>query len=239
MGTHRPDQLRMTLRRGSILVAAFAVISGILAPVLHRLGATGFVNPTLMILLLSPWVLGFLVLLLDRPGPVKYWAAPLLVSLMAPALVACHDWIMIQTWIQYGTLPSLLSTLILNLSLIASFLAYVFYMSPRRCPRCQSRALIPLLDRLGKEKRISNTRWCGAYGSQYWRLHAREEWKTERRRTWIDEVEKKEKEKEKDSKASEPLEKRPGGRCDHSGHVLEVISLLRPQEEPSVPSKSR
>jgi hypothetical protein len=88
MSPNRSDELRLTLRRLSNLVAFVAVIFGVLVPVLQAFGRAGFVNPTPAILLLSPWFLGILILVLDRHGPIKYWTAPILVSLMAPVLVA-------------------------------------------------------------------------------------------------------------------------------------------------------
>jgi hypothetical protein len=49
-------------------------------------------------------------LALDRHGPVKYWTAPILVSLIASVLIACHDWRVIQALVLHGIIPSVIST---------------------------------------------------------------------------------------------------------------------------------
>jgi hypothetical protein len=227
MGPNRSDELRLTVRRLSILVASVAVIFGVLVPVLQPFGGAGFVNPTLAILLLSPWVLGILLLALDRHGPVKYWAAPILVSLMAPVLVACHDWCMIQTMVLHGIIPSVISTVLINLCLIGAFTFYLVGMWPRRCLRCGHWTLIPLLKFWGQEKRTVNTRRCGACGSKFWRRHRGEDWKVERRWTWIDGV-------GKDSRAEAVGNAK--GQSDSADRGPTVVNPAPHQEEPSLPS---
>ena len=181
-----PDEFRFTARRLSILVASFALIVGVLVPLVRRLGEAGYINPTIAVLLLSPWILGSLVLALDHRGPVKYWAAPLLLSLIAPGLAVGQDWIAIQDWVRDGTVRGAVGTLLLNLLLIGAFTLYLAAMSPKRCPKCGRWTLIPLLNIRGKGPRTTNTRWCGGCGSTYWRTHGGEDWKVERRRTWLE-----------------------------------------------------
>jgi hypothetical protein len=220
------DELRLTLRRQSILVASFALITGVLVPVVSRMGSSGIVNPTLMLLLLTPWVLGMLVLVFDRRGPVKYWAAPLLVSLIAPALIICLNWRVVQTWIVYRTIPGVIPTLVVNFCLIAAFMRFLTRMSPRRCPKCGRWTLIPLRSFRGVEARTANTRWCGSCGAKYWRTDKGEDWKVERRRTWIDDL-------TKDSDGREAEEKEAKGSQESSERAPQVNDPPRPEEEPS------
>jgi hypothetical protein len=226
MGPHCSDELRLTLRRQLILVASFALTTGILVPVASRIGSSGVVNPTLMLVILTPWVLGMLVLAFDRRGPVKYWAAPLLVSLIAPALVVCLDWQVVRTWLVYRTIPSVILTLVVNLCLIAAFTHFLTRMSPRRCPKCGRWTLIPLRSVRGVEERTAYTRWCGRCGAKYWRKHRGEEWKVERRRTWIDNL-------ESDSNGRKAAEKEAEGSHESSERAPQDNNPPRSEEEPS------
>jgi hypothetical protein len=179
--------LRFRLRHLLIVVTYFAILLGILVPVLWQLRSLGLVNPALVILVVSPWLLGLLVLVVERRGPVKYWAAPLLLSLTSPALAAAHDWVIVDNWRQTGVIPNALVTLTLNAVLIGSFSVFFLSMLPDSCPRCGHRSLIPLLHFWGRARRTPTTRWCGSCGAQYWRAR-NGVWQKERRATWIDSI---------------------------------------------------
>ncbi len=106
--------LRPNVRHLLIVAAFFALMLGVLVPLVRHLGTIGVIQPYLMILVLSPWLLGILVLAIDRPSPVKYWAAPLLLSLIAPALAVGHDWLIIRSWMLTGGPPDAVVTLLLE-----------------------------------------------------------------------------------------------------------------------------
>lgn len=177
--------LRFRMRHLFILVTYFAVLLGILVPVLKLYGSSFPINAKLLILLASPWLLGVLVLLVERKGPVKYWAAPLLLSLTAPALAICHDWVIADVWHRTGAIPNAMVSLLLNIVLIGSFSAFFISMYPGCCPKCGHRSLIPLLRLWGRGNRTSQTRWCGVCGAKYWR-NREGLWQKERRATWVD-----------------------------------------------------
>jgi hypothetical protein len=143
------------------------------------------VNPTLLTLVASPWILWVLIQVLERKTPMKFWAAPLLLSLMAPALAIGHNWFVLQSWWRMEGSPPLLWTLLINIVLIGSFTFYLREMCPRRCPECENRTMIPLRNFWGPEARTRNTRWCASCGALYWKATGGE-WKKERRRTWLD-----------------------------------------------------
>jgi hypothetical protein len=138
-----------------------------------------------VILIGSPWLLGFLVLAVERNGPVKYWAAPLLLSLTSPALAVCHNWVTVDLWRRTGELPNVLASLAINAILIGSFSVFFVAMYPGCCPRCGHRSLIPLRKFWGRSNRTLKTRWCGSCGAQYWR-DRQGIWQKERRATWVD-----------------------------------------------------
>jgi hypothetical protein len=177
--------LRFRARHLLIVVAYFAVLLGILVPVVRYYGSSGMINGSLVILLASPWLLGILVLLVERKGPVKYWAAPLLLSLTAPALALSHDWVIADVWRRTGSVPNAMVSLLVNALLIGTFSLFFASMYPGCCPRCGHRSLIPLLRLWGRGSRTSKTRWCGHCGAQYWR-NREGLWQKERRSTWVD-----------------------------------------------------
>jgi hypothetical protein len=121
----------------------------------------------------------------ERKGPVKYWAAPLLLSLTAPALAIGHDWFLVDAWQRTGTIPHALLSLVFNILLVGSFSLFFAAMYPDSCPRCGHRSLIPLLRLWGACQRTSQTRWCGSCGAKYWR-NREGIWQKERRATWVD-----------------------------------------------------
>jgi hypothetical protein len=171
-----------------IVVLYFGIILGLLVPVARYLDHSGLVNPALLILVLSPWILGVLVLAVERKGPVKYWAAPLLLSFTAPALAVYHDLAVVDGWLRYGTSANNVVTLALNFILVGSFTLFLVAMRPESCPECGRRALIPLLRVWIRQKRTARTHWCGRCGAKFWK-DSQGTWQNERRKTWVDELE--------------------------------------------------
>jgi hypothetical protein len=184
--TKRPEGFRLELRHLAMVVVFFALFTTVLIPVANRLGARGILNPPLLLLVTSPWLLGVLILVFERKGPLKYWAAPLLLSLIAPAMATCHDWRFLQGDFRSHTAREILDTLLLNVALIGAFTLFVLRMTPLRCPECANCTMIPLRGLWGPEQRTVNTRWCAACGAKYWKT-CEGEWREERRKTWMDE----------------------------------------------------
>src|SRR5206468_209130 len=128
-----------------------------LVPVLKHYGSSGMFNGTQAILIVSPWLLGILVLLVERKGPVKYWAAPLLLSLTTPALAISHNWVILDVWRRTGHVPHAIVSLLINVALIGTFSLFLASMYPGSCPKCGHRSLIPLRDLWGRNRRTPKT----------------------------------------------------------------------------------
>lgn len=145
---------------------------------------TGSLNSVPMLQLLSPWLLGLALIVFDRPGPLRNWLAPLLLSLFYPIAALWYDAASIADWARFGHPPQWIFAAALNVICLGGFAIYLRSLYPTRCPECDRRALIPLL-RLGKqEKRTNRTRWCACCGVQLWRGDS-SEWQRERRQTWL------------------------------------------------------
>jgi hypothetical protein len=168
-----------------ILVVLLAVFAGLLVPVARIMGRLGLLSPGLLLLIGTPWLLGLLVWLIERKSPVKFWAAPLLVSLSAPALALWFNSMVVSGWPRMPSVPLLLATLFLNTALIGQFTVFLRNMCPRPCPGCRSQSLIPLRNFWGAERRTRRTFWCTSCGTAYWRTMGGQ-WKKERRRVWND-----------------------------------------------------
>jgi hypothetical protein len=183
--SNRPFGLSVISRHLVILLSSFTLLLGVLVLAIKFIGIGPSMYAPGVILIGSPWLLGVLVLAVERNGPVKYWAAPLLLSLTSPALAVCHNWVIVDFWRQTGAIPNVLVSLTINAILIGSFSAFFVAMYPGCCPRCGHRSLIPLRKFWGQSKRTPNTRWCGSCGAQYWR-DRQGIWQKERRATWVD-----------------------------------------------------
>jgi hypothetical protein len=150
-----------TLRHLSILVLFFALLSAMVVPALK----SGSYLIASFLLPLSLPMLALLVMLLDKPGPMKIWLAGLLAYLFLPALVAWVDWMAAVTEFpalvtQEVTAPVAICILVLiNVPGVLA-LYRLFGRLPRRCPECRLRALLPL----------GRLKWCAACGV---RLEAR------------------------------------------------------------------
>jgi len=168
-----------------ILIAYFALAFAIV-DVAHRHDASGgFEQGILGALLLTPWILGALFAVLDRPGPVRNWTVSSLLMLFSPALAIRHDWIAASQAFRTGSVPNLGVTVLVNVFFFGSYALYWYAMGPAACPGCGRKALIPLMKMWGQARRMQKTRWCAACGGQYWRRGGGP-WLKERRTTWLD-----------------------------------------------------
>lgn len=183
--TEHPYGLRPTRRHGAILALYLALVSIALVPFSALARVTGGTNTPFLVALLLPWLLGVLIVMFDRPGPVRNWAGPLLLSLFYPTLALSYDWAIVVQWARFGNPPDLRITLVGNVLLLGGFSWYVASMLPRRCPACGQRSLIPLLRLGSQERRTSKTRWCASCGGKYWK-DREGAWQKERRKTWLD-----------------------------------------------------
>ncbi|MDR3634593.1 MAG: hypothetical protein P4L84_12375 [Isosphaeraceae bacterium] len=177
--------LRPTSRQGAIFglyVCLFLVVDGVIVAS-HRV--IGGVNVLPLIFMFCLWLLGLLIVLLDRPGPVRNWAGPFLVSLSCPYVALWYDGEAILHWARSAPLPPWHHIVLINGLLLGGFGVYFVRMYPRSCPSCGLRSLIPLLRLTRVEKRLSRTRWCASCGETLWK-DAEGRWQKERRRTWVE-----------------------------------------------------
>src|SRR5947209_9967561 len=95
--------LRITLRDLMIAVAYSGVMSALVANVLKGPGPDTYQTSARVLLLLSPWVLGGLIVLFERPGPTKDWLAACVLFAFYPALVLYHDVAVVQHVVLTGS----------------------------------------------------------------------------------------------------------------------------------------
>jgi hypothetical protein len=176
---------RSTVRHLLIGVAYFVILFSVILPVLERMGQTGTRGALLGALLLSPPLLAFLVVLIDRDGPIKNWAVLFLLLLLYPALALYHDVTVTVDYVANGRVPSLWATLLLNATFLPATVLYGVKLMPRQCPGCRRRTLIPLRQLFKTDPRTATTGWCASCGGKYWR-DAQGNWNPERRKTWLD-----------------------------------------------------
>jgi hypothetical protein len=165
-----------------ILIVDLALMFAILAPVVGRGNAAVLSNAALLAVLASPWVLTLLILVFDRPGPIKFWAAPLVLFSFSPLLALCYDGVILMNYLNHQVRPNLVVGLVVNGLFIGSFVVYVINMGPVACPGCGRTSLIPWMTLWGRVRRFSKTRWCACCGAKYWR-NPGESWKPEKRRS--------------------------------------------------------
>ncbi len=134
-----------------------------------------------LLVMVLPWVIGAIILT-TSDGPVKNWAVKLIVSLSFSAILCYTAVILTQMARFLGLSPVFCSGPFVALPM-AWYLFFLVHMSPRRCPSCERRSLIPLLRLANKDKRSANTRWCAGCGGKYWKDPSGT-WKKERRQTW-------------------------------------------------------
>lgn len=181
----RPSGLRPTLRHQMIAIVYFAVIFAIVDAVRKRGIAETLGVMTACGLLLTPWILGVLVMVLDRPGPQRNWTVTSIFMLFAPGIALYYDSVTVATYWRTGTIYSVPLTLFMNLFFFGSYAIYWKATGPQTCPLCNKWALIPLVRLSGPTRRTEKTRWCAACGGLLWRL-GNGPWQKERRRTWLD-----------------------------------------------------
>jgi hypothetical protein len=182
---HGVAPFRLTLRRQMILVAYFAVIFAVVNATIDRPAADAGRSAARVFLLLSPWVLGGLVALFDRPGPVRGWSVACLLFLFYPALAVDLDLTLALDVVRSGWPPSPWAALVFNLLIAGPTWLFFWRMAPARCPECARSTLIPLVRLSGQSRRLHGTGWCAGCGRLFWRGR-RGAWQRERRATWID-----------------------------------------------------
>jgi hypothetical protein len=183
----------VTFRHLAILVAYFAILFKVFIPLVENAGklvqSAGIQTTTsiaLAVLLISPPLLTLLVVVIERPGPLKNWAVSLLLCLFFPALVLNHDCRVLFAYLESGQRPTLWATLLVNALVLPHTLTFVRKMVPRPCPSCRWRTLVPLLRVFRKDKRTAKTCWCASCGAVFWK-DLEGTWRPERRQTWLDE----------------------------------------------------
>jgi hypothetical protein len=179
-------RIRFTFRHFVVLGVYFTVLFKIILPLINYAGYTRIGQTVLAVVLFSPPLLALLVAIIERPGPVKYWAMSLLLCLFFPALVLYHDVGVVHDYLAYGRRPTLWATLLINVVILTNTLPYVARMVPRPCPKCRRRTLVPLLRPFRKDKRTVKTCWCASCGAKFWK-DSEGNWRPERRNTWLDE----------------------------------------------------
>jgi hypothetical protein len=139
-----------------IVIVHFALLFALAAPLL-RSGTRAAVSVATLLFALSPPLLAGLILLLDRPGLIKYWLVGLVATLFVPALVIWFDSVVVPVLFDSGTLPKMMSigVLVLVNALGVLMLIRSAVRLPRRCPRCGLRSSLPL-------GRVS---WCASCGT--------------------------------------------------------------------------
>ena len=126
-------------------------------------GATRLLFVTVLVL---PWMLGA-VILTWSDGPVKNWAVRLIVSLSFAATLCYTALILTRMAAFLGISPVLCSGPFIAIPM--AWYLFLIHMSPRLCPVCEKRSLIPLMQLVITEKRSANTRWCAGCGGKYWK----------------------------------------------------------------------
>jgi DNA-directed RNA polymerase subunit RPC12/RpoP len=144
----RPNGLRPTLRHLMILVVHSALLFSLVAPFLR----SGSLLVASIALPLSPPLLAGLVLLLDAPGPVKYWLVGLIASPTLLGFVAWLDFIAVAMG-RHGLDRVFPLLVLLNVLGLAS-LFLIYKRLPGRCPECGKRSMLPL----------AQLRWCASCG---------------------------------------------------------------------------
>ena len=144
----RPNGLRPTLRQLMILVIHSALLFALVTPFLR--GGSFLIAS--IVLPLSPPLLAGLILLLDAPGPVKYWLVGLIASPTLAGFVAWLDFLAVEMG-THGLDRVFPLLALLNVLGLAS-LYLVSKRLPRRCSECGRRSMLPL----------AQLRWCATCG---------------------------------------------------------------------------
>ena len=166
MTSTSPIRLRPRLWHLAFLALLFGLfLASSLTPEGRALGAQGLLKLPLLLLIGSPWLFGAYILVFERRRLAKYWPAPLLLSLLAPALVVFDNWQVVQGRPQTHNLFLLISSLLINVVLVWRLAFYVRSLCPRCCMECQNRSMIALRNYAGSTERTKNTLWCASCGA--------------------------------------------------------------------------
>ncbi len=175
---------RPKLRHQMMLVAYFAVLSSVLAPVLNRPGPGAALGVLRVVLLGSPWILGGLVVAFERRGPLRDYVVAGLLFSFYPALMLFLDVSAAVEAARSGVVPRSGGLALFNALMLGASVVFYGRMRPAPCPDCGRRGLVPLMRLVGQSGRFGNTRWCASCGGQYWRDRAGV-YRAERRKTWV------------------------------------------------------
>lgn len=138
------------------------------------------------LLLVWPWATGVMLMVLDRKGPVRNWFGSLVCSCFCPLAMVLFNFngVIAAESARPGwfSLPIVVATV--NVLLLVCFASFLVYLSPRRCPGCAKRGLIPLMPLVVRDERSKSTHWCASCDKQFWKKNG--VWRPERRRTWWD-----------------------------------------------------
>jgi hypothetical protein len=183
------DGLRLTMRRLVMVPIVYSVaLLAVFIPWFSSSGFSGLGLVSVLTLLLLPWAIGVLGSVLRSANPALIWTARLITFLYFPIIFLCYYKILFVSFFAVGGKAPAAS--LVGIALNGLFLAWysrcLARLSPRRCPACSRRTLIPLVRFGMQNKRTANTRWCAHCGGQFWRDRQRV-WHKERRTTWLDE----------------------------------------------------
>jgi hypothetical protein len=172
--TAKTHGLRPTLRHLLILNAYFAILFAVLLPI-SRLpaplpGAWGRLALYSFALPVSPLIATVLVMLFERPGPVKKWLVALISRLVLPSMALWLD-LLVAAQMAAGAYRfkagPFLIVLLLNAFLVMFALIQLPPMIPSKCPRCGTRTLLPVRIYLRSLKGQSEARWCAGCGKTF------------------------------------------------------------------------
>jgi hypothetical protein len=136
------------------------------------------------LLLVSPWIVGMMITVFDKEGPIRNWLGSVVHSLFYPLALVVYNWTIMHEWTRFGRLPNPVIIAVVNLLLLGCCVFFLRYLWPLRCPGCGHRSMVPLMPLVFREKRSNSTHWCATCDMQYWKK--KEAWEVERRKTWWD-----------------------------------------------------
>ncbi len=187
MSSERADGFPWTLRRLALVPGVyFALVAVVLWYSLRSPEGLGSFNAVTIGVLVLPWLLGVAIALLRRADPVRNWVVPALVSLFMPAALMCYDAHLTLMFSRHENARAVLLALATNTIFIGWYVRFLAKLSPRTCPVCAKRGLIPLSRLWSDDPRTLTTRWCVYCHGKFW-LDRQGVWRPERRRTWVDE----------------------------------------------------
>ena len=176
--------LTPTFRHLLIALTFLIAFLGLVVPVSLWVTGGGF-NALSLPAFAAPPLLALLVAAFDRDGPIKNWAALILLVMLYPALAIYHDVYVAADYFTSGRAPTYWATFLLNATLVPAAFVHGRRMIPLCCPSCHKRRFIPLTRLFKNDRRITDTRWCASCGGLFWK-DSEGQWRVERRKTWLD-----------------------------------------------------